>query len=337
MKSTTDLSREEKDYQALLCSSGASESSTPLSQWENQTELHCMTPSRVDGNTKHYLPSGNPTQGSAVMFAYQCFYKPPPFIGRWRTPANKSVVFIRITTHSFLLSFMQFFVPLLAITGIAAALPNGGGEPAYGNGYSKPDCITKSTCSAVYHTKTKTVPYQHTKTLTVTKYTPFSYTSEEKQYITLTDFGDLNGPLMLTRADFPQLCHGPPPSPSQSSTLMWSARPTTPPTTRPPASLPRLKATSLTATQTHIDFHIDRARLKPCPVTTTSVCTESSTTVCTETSKECHPYTTCASSEKGYPTHEPKYEPKPQYGDEGTKTRSWLMTEVGPKRLLRDW
>ncbi|KXT03355.1 hypothetical protein AC578_3972 [Pseudocercospora eumusae] len=84
---------------------------------------------------------------------------------------------------------MHFFTPILAIAGIAAALPNGGGEPAYGDGgYGKPDCITKSTCKAVYHTKTKTVPYQSTKTLTVTKYTPVTYTSEEKQYITMTEY-----------------------------------------------------------------------------------------------------------------------------------------------------
>ena len=92
---------------------------------------------------------------------------------------------------------MQIIAPILAVAGIAAAMPGDPGykpkEPSYQppNAYSPPEkhCITSSTCSASYHTTTKWVPYEKTKTVTLTSYTPKVYSTKVEKNYTVTNYG----------------------------------------------------------------------------------------------------------------------------------------------------
>lgn len=81
---------------------------------------------------------------------------------------------------------MQIVGALLVAAGVAVALPGGGD-----GGYSpkKQECVTSSTCKAVYHTTTKTVPYQETKTITKTEYKPHVYTTKVPKVYTETTYG----------------------------------------------------------------------------------------------------------------------------------------------------
>lgn len=83
---------------------------------------------------------------------------------------------------------MQIIGAVLAIAGIAAAMP-GGGPPAYNGGGGGGDCHTTSTCKASYFTTTKKIPHQNTMTVTKTEYKPMTYTTKVPKVYTTTAYG----------------------------------------------------------------------------------------------------------------------------------------------------
>ena len=69
---------------------------------------------------------------------------------------------------------MQYSAVILAVAGLAAAVPN---FPYGGYGGDKqPQCYTTETCQPWYQTTTKTVPYSDVKTKTITDYQSYTTT-----------------------------------------------------------------------------------------------------------------------------------------------------------------
>lgn len=83
---------------------------------------------------------------------------------------------------------MQFTVALLAVAGLAAALPSDGyGYPGQKAPYGPAqDCHTSSTCKAVYKTITTDVPSQATATVVKTVTEAVTKTEQEVKKLTVT-------------------------------------------------------------------------------------------------------------------------------------------------------
>lgn len=82
---------------------------------------------------------------------------------------------------------MQFTVALLAVAGLAAALPDNYGYGAPKSPYQpEKDCQTSSTCKAVYKTITTDVPSQATSTVVKTVTEAVTKTTNVPEKVTVT-------------------------------------------------------------------------------------------------------------------------------------------------------
>ncbi|KAF2210741.1 hypothetical protein CERZMDRAFT_86034 [Cercospora zeae-maydis SCOH1-5] len=209
---------------------------------------------------------------------------------------------------------MQIVGALLAVAGVAIALP-GGGDGGYSPGHNpvKQECVTSSTCKAVYHSSTKTVPYQETKTITKTEYKPHVYTTKVPKVYTETQYVDkeyhITKTIPITKTvtvpdhSTTVVCKTSTVSFDRTSCITTWEHSTCPQTTKVPKT--HVKST----------YHENKVTTStPCPYTTTEVKKTWSTSVCKSTSHKCETSTHCT-EKHGYPTQPPKYEPeaKPTY------------------------
>ncbi|KAI5360580.1 hypothetical protein Slin15195_G084990 [Septoria linicola] len=200
---------------------------------------------------------------------------------------------------------MQITGALLAVVGIAAALP-GGGE-----GYSptKPDCYTSSTCKAYYHTTTKTIPYHATHTITKTEYKPHYYTTKAPKVYTETTYipqeYNVTKTIPITKTitipDYSTtvVCKTSTVNFNRTSVTTKQSYSTCPETKKVPAT---------TIKSTWYEHKVTTST--PCPYTTVEKKETYSTTVCTESSSKCETTSSCK-NKAVYPTQPPQ---PPQYG-----------------------
>lgn len=82
---------------------------------------------------------------------------------------------------------MQFLSTILALAGIAAALPTAS-DSYESTSAACTNFVTSSMCLPVYQPYVSTVSYNAVQTVTVTEYQPATTTTEVKSYYTVTSY-----------------------------------------------------------------------------------------------------------------------------------------------------